>query len=398
MSIHQPSLRFLSIFHNLFILSIGGVCVFSGNPSNVKKHLQQANIATGKYPIETIIKVSCAGPNDEMVLKLNELNTKFAPILCKKSTFSTENLLPNRTRFSLYSTWILFDRYFSYICSNQWIWITFVTILVLAYGLLIRLFFKEADIQTSGCLGYDEDFYSSESTFKTFLALISTIKYSILISVFFILLLSVPSAYSLFSELPLFFNEHRNGWFSTGSFLVMKTITDILPLVVPIAGFVYIIDIYHRSGFYWHLLLNLLLSVLVSQASFHVFLIIFDEILGCICIEVLYLVNVLLSNVALPVAEVPVLDFLSQGTLLRHSFEAIMLRLYGFGRCGEREIQPLLIYMKLNEADYWNKLLVMLANFTFWKFLTLYILMRKSKNKKRFSDQQPMQISTVLET
>lgn len=77
------------------------------------------------------------------------------------------------------------------------------------------------------------------------------------------------------------------------------------------------------------------------------------------------------------------MQLLSNITLFRHTLEGLLLRVYGFGRCRDREVQPILEFMDLTDADYPVILLKLALNLLLWKGLALYLLVRKVNYDKR---------------
>ena len=77
-SIHQPNLEILMIFDLLYVLAKGGVCVFSGRPQHLRKHLSDCQIFCRKnqIPIEILLKIGAKGHSDESVIKLSEKTTQ----------------------------------------------------------------------------------------------------------------------------------------------------------------------------------------------------------------------------------------------------------------------------------------------------------------------------------
>lgn len=336
----------------------------------------------GKYAIETAIHVSCAGADDPIVQKLsikNLCNFKNTTVF-EKSTYSTKNLPPNRSRFSLNSTWILFNRYLAYIYAYKWIELTVAFVFVILYGHFPPMIFKFTDTQKPICISFDADFNSQDTIREQFHPLLSTIKYISLISVFFAVQISVLfSGYTIYREMPLFLNEHRNGTYSTGSYFLMKSIVDIFILFLILLPYTYIVDTFDRPGLYPHIFFLLVISCFIAQSTCHaIFLLCHcDVILTSITLSVFYFVNILLCNVFIPLNQTTVLQFISNGALFRHTLEAFFLQIYGFGRCKEREVQPILEYMVLNDADYPLILLKLGLNLIFWKALSMYLLARK---------------------
>lgn len=63
-SIHTPSAEIVKLFHKLYIMAKGGVCIYSGSPELLSDNLkQQLNICLrdDQCPIEEYIKISCKG-------------------------------------------------------------------------------------------------------------------------------------------------------------------------------------------------------------------------------------------------------------------------------------------------------------------------------------------------
>ncbi len=391
-SIHQPNCRLLNAFHTLYILSIGGVCIYSGSPHGIRDRFQWAGIPVGRYPIETAIKVSYAKTSDPTVQKLSERST-----LCKNKLasayYSTAKLPSNRCRFSLASTWILFQRQLTFIRSEQWLELLLILLFAIIYGTTIRSFFPLEHLQAPVCISIEADF-NSEDTFRRHITpMLTAIRYIALVGPFFFSHLGpLLSAGPLYREFPLFTTEHRNGWYSTGAFLLVKsTVELVLPLIPLLALYAYIVDPfrggeggghYHQNFFFFypHLLLNLVLSTLANQASVYVLYLLCRQRLPLtiISLTVLNFLNLLLCNLFIPLqGSEGLLQALSQGATARHSVEAFFLRLYGFGRCTEREVQPVLAYMGLADDDYPLLLLKLLLCVLFWKALLLWLLVRR---------------------
>ena len=59
-SIHQPNSYVLMMFDKLYVLANGGFCVFDGESTQLKNHLQKCQIECldDQVPIEQLIKVS----------------------------------------------------------------------------------------------------------------------------------------------------------------------------------------------------------------------------------------------------------------------------------------------------------------------------------------------------
>jgi ATP-binding cassette subfamily G (WHITE) protein 2 (SNQ2) len=64
-SIHQPNSLLLSMFDELYVLSKGGHCVFTGPPNLLRGHLLRCGITCAEdvLPIELLLKISSKFPN-----------------------------------------------------------------------------------------------------------------------------------------------------------------------------------------------------------------------------------------------------------------------------------------------------------------------------------------------
>ena len=63
-SIHQPNSDILMMFDKLYVLAKGGFCVFDGESTQLKSHLEQCQVECldWQVPIEELIKVASKDP------------------------------------------------------------------------------------------------------------------------------------------------------------------------------------------------------------------------------------------------------------------------------------------------------------------------------------------------
>ena len=61
-------------FDMLYVLSRGGVCIFSGRPQNLRSHLNECHINCdeNQIPIELLLKISSNGFEDQIINQLSE--------------------------------------------------------------------------------------------------------------------------------------------------------------------------------------------------------------------------------------------------------------------------------------------------------------------------------------
>ncbi|OTF76732.1 hypothetical protein BLA29_010252, partial [Euroglyphus maynei] len=124
-SIHQPNVETLMMFDELYVLALGGVCVYSGKPTDIEQNLSSDSNHDKLSPIERLIKYSCHNHEDSKVQDLSRLtNNKILsePENIVKDTVAIIDGIPtNRNRFTLQSCWILILRYTMFILGYQWI-------------------------------------------------------------------------------------------------------------------------------------------------------------------------------------------------------------------------------------------------------------------------------------
>ena len=115
-SIHQPNLKVLDIFDNLYVLSKGGVNVYSGPPQSLRQHLNDCHIDCNEneIAIERVLKI-CA--NDSSHSSIVDMREKTRNMLNNSEKQMVEemkikvNVKSNRmVKFSLPIMWYLLQR------------------------------------------------------------------------------------------------------------------------------------------------------------------------------------------------------------------------------------------------------------------------------------------------
>lgn len=218
------------MFHQLYILARGGVCVFSGNLSQIEGHLRET-FSEGEpekvypYPMDELIKHACNDYRHEAVQRLAKVNEAR-----RKAENADEEEVPggkhlqravdgiprNRARFSARSVLALAARYFAYIRGHLWKLYFLVAVTYLSYGSVLSLVFPSADIATvSGCYDPEEDFNNtcakSEEDINKDLMLEDNLRYTFLAQLVYLLLVAFCAAISFNGIFKYFVLEHRNG-------------------------------------------------------------------------------------------------------------------------------------------------------------------------------------------
>lgn len=155
----------------------------------------------------------------------------------------------------------------------------------------------------------------------------------------------------------------------------------------------YVAIIGHSSppNLYWHLVLLFTLSTIGFQGLAHCFGILFQgqTLLLMICSSGAFVFLVMLGNFFISLQRLHyIYRFLANGSLARFSFEALILLQYGFGRCSEKEIQPFLYLMQIDDNHYRTCLLMMIANIIITRIVALCLLINISKSSDEDSQRK----------
>ena len=125
----------------------------------------------------------------------------------------------------------------------------------------------------------------------------------------------------------------------------------------------------------------LTIAVLCAQSYGHMSGIIFSgqqniAILFAISLNVLSFV---LSNSLIPRKELHwIMQYLSDMSCTKHSFESLIILNYGFDRCSQNQISLVLHRFGIESTDFWFNCIYLLFNLIILKTLTLIILIVKT--------------------
>ena len=387
-------------FDQLFVLSNTGHCVFSGPPTSISEHLSlalkiESSPLRVSTPIERLIEYSCKNTEDMLVAKLVEYQqrkTILVEELIERRCLVLGELLPNRVRFSLRSSLVLFSRYLVYVLSYRWIEILAFNFIYIGYGVALQFFFDATIALPSGCLNMEADFNNTCSRTAQMAIeerlLENNFKYNIFTNNIFQFIVLIHTSITFGQEMAYFASEHQNGTVSSGSFYLSKSISEILPMIPVIFLYVAIIDIYsnssHHNSIYWHLVLLFTLSTLGFQGLAHIFGILLNDqtLLLMISSSGVFVFQIMLGNFFISLQRLHyVYRFLANGSMARFSFESLILLQYGFGRCTEREIQPFLYLMQINDDHYQRCLLMMVINIVVTRVVAIWLITQRSKSR-----------------
>ncbi|KAH9404149.1 ABC protein, sub ABCG [Tyrophagus putrescentiae] len=412
-SIHQPSAEVLALYDQLYVLARGGVCIFSGLPAQIQSTLEQASASANKsstsfspFPIENLIRQSCLGPEESTNQALVELTrshfstTSFQAELSEQTALVADGVQHNRARFTAHSVVVLARRQLSYITAHLWKEWLFFALCSTAFGASLRLLYSADRISTvSGCLNLEDDLSQCRAKNATDLekefALKDNLIYGNFFCAFYLMLVLLAGARSFLHDYELFSNEHRNGAYSTGSWYLIKSTVEMVPLLPCIALFVAIVDIYEEAvpdqvrPLYPHVVLLLVLGVLATTAQGHlVSLLAGGNLTGqTVLVIAVFLLGQLLQNYVIPIGQMHYLwQVGATFSVSRYLLESLMVLQYGFGRCLPRvEVQAVLYAMDIDiegESDSRNfyafNLAMLALNCLLFRLLALWVLVKRA--------------------
>ncbi|XP_046913707.2 uncharacterized protein LOC124494563 [Dermatophagoides farinae] len=408
-SIHQPTVEVFSMFDQVYVLAKGGVCVYSGPPSDMRQHLNKVSDRMYQddiFSVEELIKYSCLSYEDPSVQDLvrlaNERILNDNLILLNETVPVLDGIPTNRNRFSLKSVWVLILRYAFYVRGYLWQILCIMYCLYIGFGFAMNIVFDHNMIYYDGCVDLLDDFNNTcnqtqDKDDEDFDLKASFIYAAFVNSLLFFLFLLQASI--MFSKEIIFFrNEHQNGWYSTGVFYTMKLFTEIIPLIPAIIILAYINDIFEpiRPGMYWWMLFYLIINALVAQALGHLIAILTlgNFIALIIAMPAVQVISLLLSNIATPVRRLHyIFQFLSYFAPTRFGLEAILLLQYGFERCGKKEVQKILLKLKMednehefHETYFLSTIIMLIFNMLFYRIIAILVLLIKTnryENRRR---------------
>ena len=221
LSIHQPNNELLQMFDKIYVLAKGGVCVYSGPPTQLRKHLIECQIECNEdqVPIELLIKISFEGIYNSKVKILCEK----AKEIIKESMFGfnemkiiKNGLNRSAKNFSLVDFWYVLLRLFhrNYISNFKIFVLQLVSFVVMIASSLLVI--DENIYKSDGCIQLnivpnmtcaqqreEESLSSTNAIFTTFLMVFSTITQLITI------------VFSYANDMKIFVSEHKNSEFRT---------------------------------------------------------------------------------------------------------------------------------------------------------------------------------------
>ena len=156
-SIHQPNVEVLDMFDNLYVLSKGGVNVYSGSPQSLLQYMTDCHIDCSEdmIPIETLLKVCANDCNHPSIIDMQRMTHKIQTNL--KERVSREmviNKIRNRNckvKFSPLSIWYLTQRTILVFYHTLTLALLFIILINGINGLVVVSFYNFTPIKYRDC-------------------------------------------------------------------------------------------------------------------------------------------------------------------------------------------------------------------------------------------------------
>lgn len=237
-SIHQPSAQVLSYIDNLYILSAGGQCIYSGPTNDLMIHFKRFDLSVPMYqtPTDFAIEVASGDFGNEILEKLSYHHIEmFGQNIIKEipshgvSVKKIVRKTKNQSYPFLLHIWLLFLRT-NLISFRQPQMTTFRMFTNLAVAGIITIVFKNKIGEANGCVSQALVNFDLTRPGGDALSNIGFIFFSLL---FVILSSQMPTILTFPLEIDVFLKERTNGWYSPGAYYIAKSLTD-LPFQVKI--------------------------------------------------------------------------------------------------------------------------------------------------------------------
>lgn len=157
----------------------------------------------------------------------------------------------------------------------------------------------------------------------------------------------------MFSHFPL------PGWYSSGSFYVVQCLADTLLVIATLLVYVYILNIYEdiRPGTYWTLTSIIIVAAIGYQGLGHLLCLLSKRSLPnmvIMCVAV-FLVHMIHSSFFVPEHKLHyVFQITAKLSWFKYVIDLTLLQLFGFGRCGHRQVNVVLYRSHLMDEDFYS--------------------------------------------
>lgn len=402
-TIHQPSYKILELFDQLYILSRRGRCIYNGTPSYLRPHLLRYSLPCpdGHNPADVVIELAstetrkecnttlgcfeiffarCRSSKDRELSVVTAVTTmevqkvetleKVAEIeceeivaaICTKSMFEVRKLCSYQVSRSYTRVWFLFRRCLVNNVLREPRWLLIRTLFHVLVAFVLSFLYNDQIGKEAGCL----DMTSAAglchcSPQKTLEGLSDTsitgknVAFLFFNLLFLMFAALMPTVLTFPSEMKVFLNEHRNGWYNTRSYFVAKSVVEFLvqlPLPYFYSMYMYwwtaqpgldnvaqAIPFWEASRFKTFVSITLLATFVAQGVGFLIGAVFAYNFNISIFVSTIFMLfNFLFAGFFIRISQMGSVEFLTRFSFTRFAFEAILLTVYGEERCGGGQI------------------------------------------------------------
>lgn len=360
-SIHQPSSRVLNHFDRIYVLSFDGRCIYQGSPRNLLSTLSSMNlicpqfhnpadfiieIASGDYGMETVnrlaIRESDRQLSEQKSEKIISVGSKGMAVkvgsdrLIYLKVSRVIERMKNNSFPTLLHTYLLWKR--TLISNLREPKLTWFRLFQAVFIALLMSFLYDYPIgEPDGCYPHpDQPVLEIKSTEDN-------IAFVFFITLFTVMASMMPTVLTFPSEVSILLQERNNGWYSCATYYVAKVIAELpLQFIITVT---FIAIIYPMTGqvlewqrFGYFCLICLLISSIAQCVGILFGTYYVKSVENAVFLAPLSMAPVfLLSGFFGKLSAIPlVLKPLAYVSYVRYAFEALLITLYGMGRCSPK--------------------------------------------------------------
>ncbi|XP_054156524.1 uncharacterized protein LOC128954929 [Oppia nitens] len=396
-SIHQPSNEILMLFDKLYVMAAGGQVVYADRPGDQLKQTLaevEADCQPQQLPIETLLDHCCRGrPGDDQVVKRLASRTRASERkqIDARSTgelvVASDGIQLQSKRFLWTDLRVLIARNLNYLFAYHWMFLAMELTVYLIVALILRLVFSPDIALANGCVNWETDDLNNtcaktERQLRDEDRVIDNTKYLFFVTILAMFYNIILTTFNYSADLMIFFNEHRNGWYSAGTYYWAHTVVEIIPSIIIIIVFSMAVNIYSsvNNNMVVALVIYLLLGGLTIQSVGHIVGLTF---MGHQRVAVFTSVVRTLSNL----------------NPLKLTFESLIIHFYGFDRCLTGQQFSYIMYMfDLDDPDYYfnTNMLVVLFLLLRWATMALLLLtVHPMLNTRRGQELRRMAVQMI---
>ncbi|KAJ6215528.1 hypothetical protein RDWZM_010028 [Blomia tropicalis] len=417
----------LTIFDKLYVLSIGGQCIYEGTVEHLALFLRESDVTIMskiQTPMERLMKIASKPDYNAIRLAQNtsktrndilHLSIKFginAPngIETKPSSITMDNIIEQFNRSSKH----LYRTYWQSITFNLLLIIFSTTILITAYDKEIGVpdsCYNRSPNQTMARFAItNHNMYQNENDRNIIEQIgqhpmVDTIIGQQLIDqnvkFIFVLISGLTLTYLIISarvvntETIVAINEHQNGWLNIGTYFIVKNILDpLVPLINTIICVIIaylmtnqVVDIYHFIA----LLYSIMLSVICSQSAGSTIgiLSLFNiERYQKILMITLFIIMIAFNGFLIPLNHIALwLNGFVHLSFLKLTYEMALISIYGFGRCQSSYVMDE-FNIKNDEKLFWINSLIVFIHIIIYRLIFWLIISKKANQGQTYIERE----------